>query len=296
MKRVFGLFVGLLIATGAQAQGPYLIKLKPIQIGDVRQLDTAETTQSTSKIIDKTNKALVDKTDSSVQHCVCTESVLAKESGRRRPTHAQRQYSKVSFQVDGREVTLPYAGKMVEVKKVGSGYQFLLEGQTPLTGEAAWLLTKEFSNEEGIDFQAAILPKQPVKVYESWQIDMAPIVADWSKNKPMQVDGAKSAGLGQLMKVYEKEGRLFGELQFQIEMPFASIGQGQEKVPVQAGSRVRMDITLDVCIDGSSSTGTMTAKYDVSTAADVPMQDGSKAKLVIATQGTLQHGCVEMKK
>ncbi len=288
------LALGLLSSSASvQAQPAYPIKLKETVKGDVRQVSVTETSQSTHKVLDATNKAVIDQSMSSAQESSCVETILEKEAGKPRPTQLRRVYQTAKLQLDGKEIPLPYAGKTVEIRKKDNQFEFLIEGKTPLSGEAAAVLQKEFSKDEGFELQRAVLPSKPVQVNETWAVDMAPIIADWQKNTFMQVDATKARGVAQLVKVYQKEGRTYGELLLRMEMPLLAIGTDKDKLTLNTGSRMLMEVTLDGCIDGTSCTRTMKARFDMQTSGAVPLEEGKSGTMEVKAQGSLQEVFVE---
>ena len=116
---------------------------------------------------------------------------------------------------------------------------------------------------------------------------MTPITRAWERNTLMRVDAKKSTGTGRLTKVYQKDGHRFGMMAIRLEMPIAALG-AEKPVRTDAGSRVRIDVAFDGCIDGASSTGTLRASFWVDGTAEVPSGDGQQARLTFTTRGSLQ--------
>ena len=102
----------------------------------------------------------------------------------------------------------------------------------------------------------------------------------------LQLDSARAAGTGRLTRVYRKEGRLFGVLTFRVAAPIAAVGE--KKLQADAGSKLGLDVSLDCCIDGGVSSGTLQASFQVRAGTAVPTPDGQQARLLISTRGALR--------
>jgi len=175
----------------------------------------------------------------------------------------------------------------VLIEKKEGFYRFSVEGGALLEDEATRLLDREFNREDDLDLQRLILPGRAVRLDETWSIDMAPVARAWQGTTAMAIAAARSTGTGRLAKVYRKDDHLYGVMAFRLEMPIASLGV-EKSVRPDAGARVLMDITLDCCIDGTSSSGTLRASFWVDGTATVPTGDGQQTRLTFSTRGTLQ--------
>jgi len=267
MRRGACLLAALLTSAAARApedppaQGPYPITLKEAGRGTVRLAEVSQSTLSSTKIVDAaTGRPLQEKAARSAQESAYRETVLDTAPGQRRPLRLRREYQKAIAWTDGRPEVLPYQGKAVVIEKEGALYQFLLEGVAELTGPAARVLEAEFNKEDNSDLQRLLLPARAVRPGESWRVDMGPVAGAWQRRTGMRVDAARSSGAGRLDRVYRKDGRLFGVMAFRLEMPIAALAAGGGPARADAGSRVRMDVALDCCIDGGSS-GTLRADF-----------------------------------
>jgi hypothetical protein len=105
-----------------------------------------------------------------------------------------------------------------------------------------------------------MMPKNAVKMNDEWKIDMKDVTKKLGSGDEMELDADKAKGTGKLVKVYMKDGKQFGEIQINLELPIKSIGKGEK---ASEGSKVTVNGTLDVCIDGSSYAGTAKLKSQV---------------------------------
>jgi len=291
MRRgAFLLAAALTFVVAADRQDPtaYPITIKEAGKGDVRLSDVSQNTVSSTKISNLTSgKLLHEKATSSAQQCVYRETVLDRQAGQRQPTRLRRDYQKAVVWTDGKPSALSCQGKGVLIEKKEGFYRFSVEGRTLPDDEATRLLDREFNREDDLDLQRLILPSRAVRLDEPWTIDMAPVARAWQFNTTMAIDISRSTGTGRLTKVYRKDNRLCGVMAFRLEMPIKSLGV-EKPVRPDAGARVLMDVILDCCIDGTSSSGTLRASFWVDGTATVPAGDGQQTRLTFSTRGSLQ--------
>jgi len=108
-------------------------------------------------------------------------------------------------------------------------------------------------------------------VNEEWKIDMKAVAGQFGGGMDMELDTDKATGTGKLLKVYQKDGKQFGEIQVKLDMPIKSVGKGAQSIKPEAGSKLSLDGTMDVCIDGTAATGTLKAKMKMNITAMPPM-------------------------
>jgi len=273
MKRYVGCVVvaALFLSAGQlRAQDTYPIKFKGETEGDVGQVDRTETTIVTTKVVDGAGKALVDQKKTVVDTSSFIETVKKCEKGKT-ATLVERKYDKAIMTTDGEKKELPYQGKTVVIEKKGGKYTFSVDGKA-LAGDDAASLSKEFKDtaDDKFDFVKALQPKDAVKVNGSWKLDMEPYLKDIRKDGNVEVDADKCKGTCTLMKAYKKDGMQFGEVKVEMTYPVKSLGSGAMKLVGQEGSVATLDLTLDVCIDGTAQTGTSKAnmKLDLKSSPD----------------------------
>ncbi|MBI1917648.1 MAG: hypothetical protein HYS12_23380 [Planctomycetes bacterium] len=289
MRRDTFLAAVVLISVAAvRAQDAFPITINEPGKGDLRLCDVSQNTLSSTKIVRLAGgQSLHEKAASNAQHNVYRETILDRQPGQQRPTRLRRQYEKAAVWTEGKQTVLPYQGKTVLIESRQGVYVFSIEGGKALADEADRLLDREFNREDALDLQRLILPGRAVRLDQAWTIDMTPIARAWERNTMMRIDAAKSTGTGRLTKVYQKDGHRFGMMAIRLEMPIAALG-ADKPIRTDAGSRVRMDVVLNCCIDGTSSTGTLRASFWVDGTAEVPTGDGQRARLTFTTRGSLQ--------
>lgn len=284
----FATLAGLLVWTSAiQAQPAFTIKLKESGEGDAVFVKKSDSTVSKVTVADGDGKILVDQRETKTEVLEYKETVL-KRAADTSPTKREREYTKVQSGKDDKTEDGALQGKTVIIEKKADQFLFTYKDGEAVAGAAKAALMKSFSkkSDNNAELEKLVLPKKAVKVGDSWKIEMPLIVKEIGKDGAMELDGAKSTGQGTLVKAYKKDGRQFGEMKFKLEMPMTSVGEGKGQLKFTAGAKIVMDITLDACIDGTSETGTMTMKMDMTGVADFPQMAGATATLDVRMTGT----------
>jgi hypothetical protein len=152
---------------------------------------------------------------------------------------------------------LPYQGKTVLIEKRGDRYHFQIEEGEELTGENAEILEREFNQRKGdeLDFNRILIPKNPVRVGETWELDTQALCRDLENTGGMEVDAAKSKASAKLVKAYKQDGRQFGVIQVHLDFSIKALKKGDQKISLSQGTIFLADATAEGCIDGSVNTG-----------------------------------------
>jgi hypothetical protein len=259
MERSMALAVltGLLVYPNAgYAQEAFTIKLKERAVGD--SVFIKRNSAMTGKVtVASAGEVIADKSENMGEDMAyrvhLVENDIEKGSFK-----AERTYSKAVTIKDGQKTDLELAGKTVVIAKTGDDFEFTFKDGGMVEGGAAAALREEFSHRKkslNADIEKPLMPTGPVKVGDSWTIDMGKIVAELADSAEMEIDGAKAKGQGTLIKAYKKDGRQFGEMKFKMEMPVVSAGNGQ--LEFADGAKIFLDVSYDGCIDGTSEGGTM---------------------------------------
>ncbi len=298
MNRALSLIVLVVLTPDGHAQTEsYRIKIKDVAQGLKRQNEVIEQTKTLHKVIGPKNQVLVNRSHSISTHALYHEVILKHTAGKQKPEQLQRYYYKATSGINGKQEVLPYQKKYVLIARSNKGpFVFQIEKQGQLTGAAAHLLHKEFNAHKAFDLQRMVLPDKQVRVNETWRLDIKDIASNWEKGTKMSVDLRRSTGVGKLVKVYTKEKHLFGVLQFHIEMPLLTLGEGKARAQMKTGSKMVMDVTLDACIDGHLSTGTLQGSFKVSASATVPSKKGGQARMQLDVEGSIQKSRKELVK
>ncbi|MBA4062843.1 MAG: hypothetical protein C0501_03890 [Isosphaera sp.] len=191
----------------------------------------------------------VTQTQKAERRAEYVETVQEVAGDAPRPTRLVREYTTaLASGPKGGLQPLSYSGKAVEIRKAGpkAGYTFTVGGKPLPAAEAA-----DFAGEFGKagPRTADLLPKAAVKVGEEWQPDPAVVqnlAALTAADFQAVPDRDRSTLTGKLARVYQKDGRQWGVVEFRLRVTFAAGATGA----------VTVDATLDVPIDGSARAGT----------------------------------------
>src|SRR5205823_12826752 len=121
---------------------------------------------------------------------------------------------------DGQTTTLPYRGKTVVIEKQKGYYRFTVDGKE-LSNTEAEPLVKEFGVgcDARADLERAVTTKTPVKLNDSWKLDLTAFIKDTTKGGEMEVDADRTKGTANLIKVYQQDGKPFAEVKATLTLP-----------------------------------------------------------------------------
>lgn len=257
--------------TGAEK---YALKLtKPEKVGDRAHISKVETLRTKSSVVDESGTAIEAEDKSEEVNMAYVETVLALDGTQVKKL--SRKYEKAVKKVAGKAQTLELDGKTVICTRSGRFFDFALEGGGKLTDAALDLLHEEFKHkDETDDLEKLFLPADRVAVGESWKCNVKELVkAMLPEIGSEAIDIAKATGTGTLNKVYARDGANFGIIDIGLDLPLLSFGEAGDMIKADAGSVMKLRITLDVCIDGTQTLGTMTAKIDATIAGTIAAGD-----------------------
>jgi alpha-glucosidase (family GH31 glycosyl hydrolase) len=264
------LFAGLMALSSAAAEPEAItIKIKETVQGDSYNIDATKTNKVMSKLVDAQGKVLMEMNEEATEIMTYKETVLKVEANKK-PTKLEREYTKAEVKKAAKTEDLGLAGKTVLIERKGDKYTFTFKDGGEIKGAAAKVLAEEFKdkNEESNQMEKLLLPKNAVKAGDEWKLDMDPILKEFGKGEGIDIDKAKAAGTGKLVKAYKKDGKQFGELQFKMELPIKSLNNGQLKFP--DGAKMVLEFSIDGCIDGTSGAGTNNMKMNLNGTAPIP--------------------------
>jgi len=279
--------VCILAGSAAQAQDAVTIKTKTTSEGESVLISKNSTATSKIKITDGKGNVVVDLTTVEGEKADFKETILKRE-GAKTPTKLEREYTKAEKSKDANTIDLELAGKTVVIEKKGDKYDFAFKGGAAVTGQALFALGKEFAkkSDSAAEIEKLVLPKNAVKPGDSWKLEMGPIVKELAKGGEGEValDATGATGSGTLTKSYKKDGKLFGVMQFKLDVPVNTIGKGQGLMKFEAGAKLVMDLNLDVCIDGTAEGGAMKMKLVLAGNASLAGLPGGSAVLSVVAE------------
>jgi len=296
------LLIGLLTADSwGQGQETYTIKLKTLGKGEVVRVTKTSTTTREQKLYSVKEGDYVETKSVDERTFIYTESVLERDANNR-PTRLRRQYEKAQQTIVSSETekddtteTLTFDWKAVMIEKKGERYHFQLEGGAELPADQAKPLDGEF-NSGWWDGDKAILPGKPVKVNETWRVNVDEL-AKILESDTLSFDVAKASGTCKLVKAYKKDGRQFGTMELQVELPLKrfELKKGRPFV-FQAGARIALNSSMDRCIDGSADEGTETVLTQVKVSGTTVLEHLGKLKMAISNTFNSQQTSKEVGK
>jgi len=292
----------VLVATAfpatALAQDAYPIKLKTLPPGvwsrEVRNSVEVEAT----KVVDNAGAVLDDKKKTTKLDSVFDEKIVERPAGKRRATSLIRTYVKATAEVDGEAKVLPYQGKTVLIEKKDGKFRFSYEGGAALKEEEAHWLDKEFNKDadsDDFDFEALLLPLNPVKTGENWKIGMEPILKQLTKDTKLTADPDKSTGTGKLLKVSKQDGHQYGEWQFKVEFALKTAQAPGMEIKLAPGALLVLEGTYKGCIDGSTADHPSVMSMRLDAVFAVPA-DNPQARVTLASTKTGEEATTELPK
>jgi hypothetical protein len=271
----------LVLAAGSiRADESYPIKTKDQAPGDVYEVQKTESVTSASKVLDAAGKAIRDDKQKTVATSVYKETIVKCEP-KQNPTVMERKYEKATLETDGKSRELAYQGKTVHIEKKKDGKFRLTVDDKELTGDDAKLLTQELEREDQDknELDKAVLPKGPVKVDQSWKLDVVPFAKDAAKNAGIELDTEKAKGTGTLLKAYKKDDKQYGQVKLTMTFPIKTWGTGDNKMVADQGAVASTEMMFDGCIDGTSNTSVVKSSTKLDFKSSVP--DGKGGKLAV---------------
>ena len=245
------LAIGLLAGGHAvAADETYAVKLYKSKKGDKSENEKTETGKSTIAINVMGMKMNQDVKNGKKE--VYTEETLEKKAGDKKATKLARTYTTAEKTENGETTKHVYAGETVLIEKKGDKYEFSIKGKALQEDEATELF-KSFNKKEDEPENEDFLPKDPVKVGESWKVpaDKTEKMFKTLGDEKMKFDVKKSTIGGKLLKAYKKDGAQFGTLELTLTILITEIDLGGEFTKTKDGSKMVIQGTIDTCIDGT---------------------------------------------
>lgn len=243
----FGLMSG---GSAMAADQAYTLKLYKSKQGDKSENEKTEDGKSAIAINVMGMKMNQDVTNGKKE--VYTEEILEKKAGDKKATKLTRTYTTAEKSDKGETTKHVYAGETVLIEKKGDKYEFSIKGKALKEDEAPELF-KSFNKKDGEPENEDFLPKDPVKVGESWKVaaDKTETMLKSLGDEKMKIDAKKSTVGGKLLKAYKKDGAQFGTLELTLTIFVTEIDLGGEFAKTKEGSKMVIKGTIDTCIDGT---------------------------------------------
>ncbi len=163
---------------------------------------------------------------------------MKKPAEKTKPTQLRRSFEIAEATKGDTKQTLPYQGKTILIEKRPDRFHFQIEGGEELTAKEAEFLEKEFNHnkDDDFDFSKVLIPKKPVRVEESWELDKQELIADLEKSTGLDVDSSKAKATAKLLKAYKQDGKQFGVIQVHLDFPIHGLKAGEQKISLDPGA------------------------------------------------------------
>jgi hypothetical protein len=251
-----GVVLGLFVVAGAAQDGPVTIKIRKGEVGDI--VKQTKNDSFGMKLSITMAGQTQDKTEARTIKMTFTDEVLEKAAGSKKPTKTKRTIISAEATEDGKPKDIGLAGKNIIIEKKDKKTTYTFDDGTKLSEDQLKFLdaNQKDDGKDKPDFDELMVPKDPVKVGESWKINTADLAKGFDDN--FEIDAAKSKATGTLTKVYDKDGRKYGVLDIKLDLAVSKLGEGAMAIPLKDGSKMQVEGSLDVCIDGTAEAGSMT--------------------------------------
>jgi hypothetical protein len=289
MRRILSLaaLAALLTAPVQAGEEKYTIKVKKATKGQVEQVSKDEQSKEQIKISDNNNNVLKEM-DEMKGHAYVYKQTTLEVKGDEKPTKLKRKYDKARSMSGGEMHKLAYEGKTVLIEKKGEKYTFKVEGGEELTGDDAKELDKEFNKKGELnesELEKLVLPPGPVKLNESWKVDPKVIAKLLQEEAMLKLNLEKTKATGKLTKVYRKDRRQFGVIVIHMTIVPDSMTKDGMTFAFTPTSKMVLEMTMDGCIDGSSSSGHLTFTGDAAITALLPDATNPMFRLDVGAKG-----------
>lgn len=271
MPRLIAAMILFVLAATLPAQEKFHVKLRKTKgVGDAGRIEDSESTTQRTIVKDADGKVLQDSTKKPGRSTTYVETILALDGTK--PAKLTRKYEKLKIAEDGLEDEVPIAGKTVVIERKSPGkFEFKLE-EGELPDRARKVLEDAFRNKEDEDkFNELVFGTEAIAVGATREFEAADAVKRLFKDAAgITLDQANAKGSVTLKEAYKKDGATFGKLVIELGAPITEVGNPQRKFKTEAGSKFKLTINMDACIDGSRTEGTSESELNLSVTAKIP--------------------------
>lgn len=252
---VSSLALAFVLATSVRADETYDLKLKYVpKVGDKtnhtnkEKMDMKMTISSGGAVVQEQDKKELNSFE-------FTEEVVQVTGDHM--SEGKWTFKEASHRVEGEDTDYGFKGKTVLGKKGEKGWEFTYEDgseleEDDLTGVKE-ALDKEKAKKEGQpEIQDVLEPGKPVKVGDSWDLDLKKFAAG-ILNDEESYDLEKSSGTMKLVSVEKRGGAPYGKLEGEIELVAKKLGP----LTLNKSIKFKFKLELDVCIDASQPVGSI---------------------------------------
>jgi hypothetical protein len=196
-------------------------------------------------------------------------------------TRYRRRFETATETLDDASPTeLSVHGKTALVDMQGGKRQISWEGSEPISDSLTQHLEEAFKS--GKDKLAGLasfepLPDRPVKVGESWNIDVTAMVKQCETKHGCKLTGA--TGLGTLREVYQGAKGPCAKVDVRISIPLRTIKNGNRLIDLNEGSGSTLEATYDFALANSDSHFASTMCLNFQAAGSNAEVDGTTTRI-----------------
>jgi len=212
--------------------------------------------------------------------------------GDKKPEEFTRTYTKATKSEGNKSTKLPYDGRTLVFTLNKDAYKVSAEG-TPAIGEKELAaLAKEAKDPNDLD--EILDPGKPVKVGDTWNPDKKKLEGFFGKESLGTLDLDKSKISSKLVKVYDKDKHKWGTLELTMEVVIKELSGAGAALKFSEPAVVKLSMTIDRPIDGSSAALAATGKMSMTFKGTVE-QGGMTINVSSDVKGDLERSMTEKK-
>jgi hypothetical protein len=254
VRSVVGVALVILMGLSGTAQEAVPIKIAHPRVGERAKVTIDE--KMTTKSVFTVQGMPQGKDEVGTKSLIYVDEIIENPRNTKRADKLKRTYEKAVVGKDGNTKKLSVEGKTVLIERSGERYTFTIDGR-PVGPDALKLLQDEFDKPEEKDLRETMFPAGPVKPGETWKINPDELLKALGE-KGQSFDKGQLVATGKLVKTYQKDGKQFGVIEFNVSVPITSLGE-KNPVKVTEGKMI-LKLLGDGCIDGSLASGKSTSK------------------------------------
>jgi hypothetical protein len=248
------LAVAFALCSSVRAEDTYDLKLKYVpKPGDRTNHKSTETMQMKMSIL-MGGEVVREQDGTEKKSFEYTEEVLKVDGDDM--VEGKFTFREATRDVEGVDTAFAFKGKTVIGKKGDDGWNFTYEdGSEVEEDDVEGLrdgLDKKRKKAGQPDIQDVLAPGKPVKVGESWDIDVK-VFAKTIMEDEESFDAEKSKGSLTLVSVDRRDGATWGKLEGTLELAAKSLGP----LVLDKTLKFKFKMNFDVCIDGTTPAGTL---------------------------------------
>ena len=274
-------FLLLTMPALATAQETFTLKLPPKSNGDTNSV-TFEMQQTIGTLrLDTFGVELKDRNSRHGSKLMYVDEWLDLDKGE--VTRYHRRFDCATENVnDVPPVTLAIHGKTLLVDRRQGAPQLTWEDGKPASDGMSGPLEDALKDgKEKLGAMASFepLPNRPVKVGESWTIDVSAIVKDCEAKHGCKLTGA--TGLGTLQEVTQGAEGPCARVEVHIYVPLRTIKTTDKVLELNAGSGTTLDAVYDIALTSGDSTFASAMQMKFLATGSNPESDGTTTRVRI---------------